>query len=203
MFLQDSHQLLWVRALVHSVRRAMHLRGLLAADIFRAFDSQAAGCLSRHDLAAGLQRLGLQLADDQVGHIMAYVTDYETPEVLITLARFREVFGGKRISGSKSTQGSSSASAILTESALLSASTQQQSGGLLVHQGAESGMLAGGFAPGLAAAAALGGGGGGTGDALLTTDIPETVLRSFKVKLQVRVEILLYDLPFTVELRTG
>jgi hypothetical protein len=180
MSLRDAHQLLFVRALVHSVRRAMHLRGLLAADIFRAFDSHSRGCLSRHDLAAGLQRLGLQLADDQLSHIMAYVTDYVTPEVLITLARFREVFGGKR--AGSATQ-ASSATSILTESALLSASTQQQSGLLAQVGGGAEGVLAGGFAPGLAAASALGAG-GGTGDALLATDIPETVLRSFKVKLQ-------------------
>ena len=60
-------QLLCARALIHSIRRAMHLRGLLAADIFRAFDAQARGCLTQPDLAAGLQRLGLQLSAAQVG----------------------------------------------------------------------------------------------------------------------------------------
>jgi hypothetical protein len=48
---------------------------------------------------------------------MAYITDYETPEVAITLTRFREVFGGK-LAASKG----ASAASILTEAALLSAS---------------------------------------------------------------------------------
>eukprot|EP00854_Cymbomonas_tetramitiformis_P019350 gene19350-23136_t len=61
----DHYALLARRGLVHRVARTMRARGLGAADLFRALDRQATGCLPRATLASGLQRLGLSLSESQ------------------------------------------------------------------------------------------------------------------------------------------
>mmetsp|Transcript_50841 Transcript_50841/g.94724 ORF Transcript_50841/g.94724 Transcript_50841/m.94724 type:complete len:1715 (-) Transcript_50841:1206-6350(-) len=177
--------LLSVRAAVTGVKRHLAARGLGAADAFRSLDCSSRGVLTVDEMTHGWRRLGLQFTPAQSAELVDYMREPGAElDAGVTLRRWREIFGGQ----SESATSLDIAEVALSQGQLLASSAQAD--WQLTHPAEPLVSSAVGVEPRSAASGpvqvsskvgSVPVGTSSSGGVLV--EVPETILRGFKVKL--------------------